>query len=883
MAGTARQGEMTSDEDLWTVPAHWWTRAEPLRGHGESRSRAIDPGVTEALDRLLDRFRPSIAASLAHLRANGFEEIAAAARTYLDAPATAAEPLGAAVVRALVAVDLWSCCGTAPFAHYDHDRDEIADLFADSWVHSHGVAFAAEAAVWRRRFRADRNRQPDGEWCIEVTVLPASDFGYTNHGDMARRVRGDLAAASEADYETAVRRLAALRADPGAVWTRLATSYLIPTQRDWVDEDLAGLSATLPGHYPVSRLASALTTREQFARYSEITRPLTYGDYSVFYNLLTQVGPDAVPLIVAEFASGVGRVASEVKALAGLLAEIPFDTAYQALLDRMDHKAVLAALNSATARYPRRAMRLLSRHAVESPSPAAVRALRLHAVDHPELVADHADERAIPLLENTQRRPEADPADLPAVLTAPAPKRAPKLPKWLAPQLLPQVRLRGADTALPAAAVVRWVTWLLAWGPDGDRPEALEVIAAVDPVSAAEFAWAIFDAWHLAAYPSKSGWVLRALALVGTDDTIRRLVPFIATWPSKSGSARAVEAVEVIATIGGDVALTQLHGIAERSRHESVRTRASEKVEALSATLGLSEQELADRVVPQLGLAAGTRTLDYGSRRFTVSLDHELRPRIMLDGQPLRTLPRPAATDDPELAPAAYRSFREFSEELKTATAEQIRRFESAMLDGRRWRATAFRSLILDHPVLGHLARRLVWASFDDAGAVTGAFRVDQDRSLADVDDEPYALAEDALVGIAHPLHLGESLPRWREQFRDYELLQPFEQLERGVYGFTPEEAAGETLDRFADRRIATGRVYGLRKYGWVVSHDGIYRKFGTFRVVRVALSPGIQGGYSYEAEEQRLTSVRLTGGTFGAFDPVTASELLRQLERLAA
>ncbi|MEU0539720.1 DUF4132 domain-containing protein [Nocardia sp. NPDC005978] len=881
MAGSARRDEQTHDEDLWTVPEHWWARAEPFRGHGELRARAIDPAATAALGAALEPFRSSITESLAQLRAAGLGDVADAAQTYLDAPESAATPIGAGLVWGLVAYDRWSCCG-AMIEHYDHVRAEFADLFADSWVLEHGVGFAAEATVWNRSFQIERVRRPEGGWHNEIRVLPGDHIGWTNFGNIATRVRADLATAPDADHTDAVRRLTALRSDPGALWARLATSYLLPEQRHWLDQDLAGLPRSSPYDHPVSMLVSALTTPAQLTRFLEITQPLMRGD-APFYSLLTQVGPDAVPVIEAEFRREGTRTAQDVKPLAVQLSEIPTDAAYQALLDRMDHKAVRAELTRATARYPKRAMRLLSRQAAAAGAPEVVRALRLHAVEHPELVAEYVAEQAVPLLETARRLPEAAPDELPAALTAAAPKRGARVPKWLAPQLLPQLRVRGSDRALPEAAAVRWVSLLMAWGPDGDAPGAPEVIAAVDPVSAAAFGWAIFDAWHLAAYPAKSGWVLRTLALVGTDDTVRQLVPFINAWPSKSGSARAVEAVEVIAAIGGDVALTQLHGIAERSRHDSVRTRASEKVEALSAALGLNEQELADRVVPQLGLAAGVRTLDYGSRRFTVSLDHELRPRIMLDGRSLRTLPRPAATDDPELAPAAYRSFREFSEELKTATAEQIRRFESAMLDGRRWRAPAFRSLILEHPVLGHLARRLVWAEFDATGAVAGAFRVDQDHSLADVDDEPYELAEDALLGIAHPLHLGDSLPRWREQFRDYELLQPFEQLDRDVHGFTPEEAAGETLDRFADRRIITGRIYGLRKYGWVVSHDGIYRRFGTFRVVRVALSPGIQGGYSYEAEEQRVVSVRLTGGTFGAFDPVTASELLRQLERLAA
>ncbi|WP_067535353.1 DUF4132 domain-containing protein [Nocardia crassostreae] len=217
------------------------------------------------------------------------------------------------------------------------------------------------------------------------------------------------------------------------------------------------------------------------------------------------------------------------------------------------------------------------------------------------------------------------------------------------------------------------------------------------------------------------------------------------------------------------------------------------------------------------------------------------------------------------------------------ATTEQIRRLESAMLDGRRWRASAHRALLIADPALGPLVRQLVWAVFDADGAVTGAFRVDADGSLADAADQAFTLPEEALTGVAHPLHLGDAVERWREVFADYELLQPFEQLERGVYRFTDAEAAADELPCFADRTVPTRRLYGLRQRGWELSYGDISRPFGVLTRVRITLDPGFRGGYRYEAEEQRIVSVRINSSRFGVLDAIAASELLRQLERLAA
>ncbi|CAA9425712.1 MAG: hypothetical protein AVDCRST_MAG66-2944 [uncultured Pseudonocardia sp.] len=56
-----------------------------------------------------------------------------------------------------------------------------------------------------------------------------------------------------------------------------------------------------------------------------------------------------------------------------------------------------------------------------------------------------------------------------------------------------------------------------------------------------------------------------------------------------------------------------------------------------------------------------------------------------------------------------------------------------------------------------------------------------EDLTLAGCDDEPVTVPDDAVVGVAHPLHLdGATLRAWSGVLSDYELLQPFDQLARG-------------------------------------------------------------------------------------------------------
>src|SRR5690606_22716523 len=117
--------------------------------------------------------------------------------------------------------------------------------------------------------------------------------------------------------------------------------------------------------------------------------------------------------------------------------------------------------------------------------------------------------------------------------------------------------------------------------------------------------------------------------------------------------------------------------------------------------------------------ADGRTVLDYGRRRFVVGFDEQLRPYVAdEDGTRRKDLPKPGATDDQTLAPAAYHRFAALKKDVRTVARDQIRRLEQAMVMQRRWTADEFRALFVAHPLLWHLVRRLVWGVYDTDGAL---------------------------------------------------------------------------------------------------------------------------------------------------------------------
>jgi hypothetical protein len=323
------------------------------------------------------------------------------------------------------------------------------------------------------------------------------------------------------------------------------------------------------------------------------------------------------------------------------------------------------------------------------------------------------------------------------------------------------------------------------------------------------------------------------------------------------------------------------------------------QIDLVAGRLGLSPEQLADRLVPDFGLGGGL-VLDYGPRRFTVGFDERLVPyAIDGDGKRLARLPKPGKQDDAAVADEAYQRFAQLKRDVKKVAEEQVRRLERAMAAQRTWTGPQFLEFFADHPLLRHLARRLVWEAVTAEGAL--AFRIAEDGTYADVEEETVAIPEGARIRLAHPAALGDALAAWTEVFADYEVLQPFEQLGRQVMAFTEEELRTGRLERFTGRSISAGRVFALTKTGWHTGpannlwvEPGVHLPLPGGGYVVLVLESGFDaylGTVDADQPDQAVKAVHLSSTVDydasvavrehpTAIDAVTASEVLRTLDR---
>lgn len=426
--------------------------------------------------------------------------------------------------------------------------------------------------------------------------------------------------------------------------------------------------------------------------------------------------------------------------------------------------------------------------------------------------------------------------------------------------------------------------------------------------SLADFGWDLYTAWTEAGAPAKENWAFTSLGILGNDDTARKLTPLIRAWPGESQHKRATVGLDILAAISSDIALMQLNGIAQKLKFKALQERAKEKIADIAESRELTVAELEDRLAPDLGLDDnGSLLLDFGPRQFTVSFDETLKPFVRdASGSRLKDLPKPNKSDDESRADEAVNRYKLLKKDTRTVAAQQVTRLESAMCLRRRWSPENFQLFLVEHPLVRHLTRRLIWGVYSAENKLLACFRVAEDNSYSTADDDLFTLPEgDISVGIPHVLEISPTdAAAFGQLFADYELLPPFRQLDRNSYALTETERNASELIRWAGRKCPSGRVMGLANKGWMRGEpqDGgwigwMIKPLGRWSLI-MEIDEGFAVGMSPAelSAEQLLSKLWLWEGKaesygwgsnstqeaqFSVLDAITASELINDIEAL--
>nr|WSX50163.1 DUF4132 domain-containing protein [Streptomyces sp. NBC_00974] len=289
-------------------------------------------------------------------------------------------------------------------------------------------------------------------------------------------------------------------------------------------------------------------------------------------------------------------------------------------------------------------------------------------------------------------------------------------------------------------------------------------------------------------------------------ETCLRKVPGLGPCNPKVANA----GVLALSRTEGEAALAELARLASRVTFKGTLKVIDKALEARAEALGLSREEVEELAVPAYGLTeVGRAALPFG----------EALALLEVRGTKAVLSWRNAAGKDVKSVPAAVR--QEHAEELKELKAAvkdldkmltaQAERLDRQFLARRTWTYGAWRERYLDHPLVGTLARRLIWT-------VAGVPAVYDGTDVRGFGGDPLCVTAEAEVLLWHPVGREPAeVAAARERLEELGITQPFKQAHREVYPLTEAERnTGTYSNRFAGHVLRQHQFHSLAAArGW--------------------------------------------------------------------
>jgi len=265
----------------------------------------------------------------------------------------------------------------------------------------------------------------------------------------------------------------------------------------------------------------------------------------------------------------------------------------------------------------------------------------------------------------------------------------------------------------------------------------------------------------------------------------------------------------------GEVPLGALAVLKTRVKHGSVQNGIEKALNAVAERTGISRDELEELAVPTYGMTGvGRRVEQLGEfeAELMVTGSHTTQLAwIKPNGKRQKSVPKSVKEGFPE----ELRALKQASKDIKKLLPSQRDRIERLFLAQRRWPAKVWRERYLDHPLVGTLARRLIWWVDQGAGRLAVVW---DDGALRSVDGREELPSNDATVSLWHPLDTtADATIAWRDRLAERGIQQPFKQASREVYLLTDAERRTEVYsNRFASHIIKQHQFNALCKArGW--------------------------------------------------------------------
>ncbi len=242
-------------------------------------------------------------------------------------------------------------------------------------------------------------------------------------------------------------------------------------------------------------------------------------------------------------------------------------------------------------------------------------------------------------------------------------------------------------------------------------------------------------------------------------------------------------------------AAAQLERVRLNVKQASYLKEVEKALDEIARRLGLSRGDVEEVSVPTFGLEEGALHLPIGPAMAVVQIK-DLVVRITwydADGKVLKSEPREVKRN----YKTECNDLKRHCDDMTRTLSAQRNRLERLPLTERYWSLEAWRERYLDHPLIGHLVKRLIWRFTD--GEVT-ADAIWLNGKLVDATNTPLKLSDTMTVSAWHPVLCdANEILNWRNWLEDHQITQPFKQAPREIYLLTDAERTTRVYsNRFA-------------------------------------------------------------------------------------
>jgi hypothetical protein len=259
-------------------------------------------------------------------------------------------------------------------------------------------------------------------------------------------------------------------------------------------------------------------------------------------------------------------------------------------------------------------------------------------------------------------------------------------------------------------------------------------------------------------------------------------------------------------------AIGELARLRLRVKYVGARRLIAAAYDAAAKRAGVTTEEIEEATVPTCGLGPqASLRQQVGRYSAEIRLIGSKRAELHFSdpaGRPLKGIPKELRTGGPGELRGLRRAVRDIDEHL----AAQKRRLEQMMSSGRFVAAAQWKARYLEHPIVGPIARELIWELKDDTTAIP------HEGLLVDMEDRPLDLGHVTAARVWHPLRSSAGVvASWQRWLLNHRTTQPFKQAHRETFEAADNRSSdGIAVQRFAGHFLREWVLAALcRQRGW--------------------------------------------------------------------